>query len=145
MPDYGFSCIRFSGFPNLLLNHIRYRYHPPLITKLRYYLLAEYSHTVPRITIKQFYQTTGNAFHIRNAVTIFKRLHAIPFFLAGTNKILSSKFSVYIRYSFMLCSTLSYSIPANVFNIASNIIFAPLAGTAIPICFLTDSFEPSKI
>ena len=36
-------------------------------------------------------------------------------------------------------------IPANFFNNASNIIFAPFTGTAIPICFLTLSFDPLKI
>ena len=39
---------------------------------------------------------------------------------------------------------LTFVQPSNVFSTASKMIFAPLHGTAIPICFLTDSLLPWK-
>ena len=49
-----------------------------------------------------------------------------------------------IFYSLIFASIDGYSIPAKDFNIASKIIFAPLQGTAMPICFLTLSLLPSN-
>lgn len=45
----------------------------------------------------------------------------------------------------MFGSMLGYSMPAKLFRIASKIIFAPLHGTAMPICFLTLSLLPINL
>ena len=47
-------------------------------------------------------------------------------------------------YSLIFAGMDSYGIPANDFRMASKIIFAPLHGTAMPICLRTLSLLPSK-
>ena len=47
-------------------------------------------------------------------------------------------------YSSIFAGMDSYGIPAKVFRIASKMIFAPMHGTAMPICLRTLSLLPSK-